>query len=85
MSAICNPDLDTLRQHMRCSEVRFLYLKLDGSVREARGTLDASRIPADKLPRGKRQPSANVLTYFDTGRNEWRCFRRERIIGLIPG
>lgn len=83
MSAICDPDLDALRRAMASGVARFLYLKKDGDVREARGTLCPALIPTDRRPRGLRSPSPEVFTYFDKDRTEWRCFRRERIIGLL--
>lgn len=82
-SHVIDPDIDNLRRAMERGEARFLYLKKDGTVREARGTLCAALIPRDRRPRGLRTPPANVFTYFDKERTAWRCFRRERIIGLL--
>ena len=81
---ICDSDLQNLVCQLRQRECRFLYLKLDGSVREARGTLAPHLIPTDRRPKGLRQPSPLVLTYFDKEKTQWRCLRRERLIGLLP-
>ena len=81
---ICDNDINRLIEALHQRECRFLYLKLDGTVREARGTLAPHLIPTDRRPKGLRTPSPTVLTYFDKERTQWRCLRRERLIGLLP-
>lgn len=81
---ICNPDIDALIAELHRRECRFLYLKKDGTVREAHGTLATHLIPTDRRPKGRRTPPPSVLTYFDKDRTAWRCLRRERLIGLLP-
>lgn len=56
--------------------VRFKYLKVDGSVREAVGTLDSVPMPKG----GLRKPNYGILNYFDLQQQEWRCARVENII-----
>lgn len=64
-----------LRAKMHKGIVEFYYKKVDGSMRQAFGTLEASRMPQTSSE-SKRKPNASVFTYFDTEKNEWRCFKR---------
>lgn len=64
-----------LRAKMHKGIVEFFYKKVDGSMRQAFGTLEASRMPQTSSE-SKRKPNASVFTYFDTEKNEWRCFKR---------
>ncbi|MEB0262904.1 SH3 beta-barrel fold-containing protein [Mucilaginibacter sp. 10I4] len=65
-------------QYALCTQalVRFKYVKIDGSVREAVGTLDSVPIPKG----GFKKQSYKVLTYFDLQQQEYRCARIENII-----
>ena len=56
--------------------VNFTYRKIDGSIREAVGTLES--VPAPKG--GFRKTNHAVLNYFDLQQNDWRCARIENII-----
>ena len=80
---IIDPDIDSLIAALRGGDCRFIYMKKDGSVREAHGTLCPELIPAADAPRGLRRPAAKVLTYYDTDRGAWRCLRRERLVGRL--
>jgi hypothetical protein len=55
--------------------VKFAYTKKDGTRRAAIGTLD--NVPAVK---GVRKSPFNLLTYFDTEANDWRCAKIENLI-----
>lgn len=68
-----------LKAKMFVGIVKFYYEKVDGTVREAWGTLMESRLPAT---RGIRKPSPLVQTYFDTGVNEYRSFKRANLIRI---
>ena len=71
-----------LAKQMRQGTVRFLYKKVDGSIREAYGTLH-------NLPVGvtggvkKTKPSYKTFAYFDTERNDFRCFKIENFIATV--
>lgn len=79
---ICH-DIAALEEALEMGEVHLVYMKKDGSMREAHGTRAAHLIPHDCLPRGTRSPSPLVLTYYDTDRAAWRCLRRDRLLGFI--
>lgn len=51
--------------------VHFSYIKKDGSLRNANGTLDRSIIPSANLPKGGNPP-ANTLPYYDLDSLWWR-------------
>ena len=57
--------------------VEFYYKKLDGSIRQAFGTL-ANTPPATT----NRKPNENLFTYFDTIKNEWRSFYMFNLINI---
>ena len=42
---------ESFRDQLRTGVFRFSYFKKDGSIREAYGTLDLSRIPAEHHPK----------------------------------
>lgn len=59
--------------------VKFYFQKVDGTIREAYGTLQEGRIPAT----GDNRRNNNTLqTYFDTEKNEWRCFKKANLIEI---
>ena len=61
---------ESFRDQLRTGVYRFSYFKIDGEIREARGTLDLSRIPAEHLPNlcqvlrtsGRRITRLSVIT-----------------------
>jgi len=56
--------------------VNFSYKKLDGSIRDAVGSL--SKVPEPKG--GQRKVNYKVFNYFDLQQNDWRCARVENLI-----
>jgi hypothetical protein len=54
----------------------FKYKKVDGSIREARGTVET--VPATKGT--KRPVNFGVLTYFDMDAQYWRSAKIENLI-----
>ena len=69
-----------LRMAMRERIVKFYYQKVDGSIREAYGTLKEILIPAT-ADSGRRK-NDTVSTYYDTEREEWRCFKKANLIKM---
>lgn len=69
-----------LAKDMREGNVVFYYLKSDGSVRKAIGTL--RNLPAGITLGGKRitKPSYKTMAYYDTEKQAFRCFRVENLI-----
>ena len=63
-----------LKRRMASEVVRFYFRKIDGSLREAWGTLRSDIVPAISGD-NTRKKSETVQVYFDTEKNEWRCFK----------
>ena len=59
--------------------VEFYFKKTDGTLRQAFGTLMGSRIPKIK---GVKKTVDTCQVYFDTEKDEWRCFKKCNLIKL---
>ena len=59
--------------------VKFYFLKVDGSVREAYGTLMSDRIP---VTGNNRKRNDTVQVYFDTEKDGWRCYKKANLIKI---
>lgn len=60
---------------MHSEVVRFYFRKVDGTLREAWGTLRVDLVPPVEGS-DTRKKNDTVQVYFDTEKNEWRCFKR---------
>lgn len=60
--------------------VKFHFQKVDGTIREAFGTLDLAKVPAEFQPKGERKEIPTTQTYFDTEKGAWRCFKKANLI-----
>ena len=75
--------LTKLRMKLRDGEVKFTFMKKDGSKRHARGTLKQSLIPEEHRSDDRRkQTSELVFNYFDLDKEDWRCFRKENFLEI---
>lgn len=70
-----------LRAAMKERIVKFYFQKVDGSIREAYGTLKDSLLP-DSKGTDNRKKGDTVQTYFDTERGEFRCFKKANLIKI---
>ena len=59
--------------------VEFYFKKTDGTLRQAFGTLMTDRVPETK---GTKRTAENCQVYFDTEKEEWRCFKKCNIIKI---
>ena len=66
---------------MRTRIVKFYFQKVDGSIREAYGTLRSDLIPETTGTDRKRNDT--VQAYFDTERSEYRCFKRLNLVKVV--
>ena len=62
-------------RRMHTEVVRFYFRKVDGTLREAWGTLRTDLVPPVE-GNDTRKKNDTVQVYFDTERQEWRCFKR---------
>lgn len=70
-----------LKAQMAKGIVRFYFRKVDGTIREAYGTLRTDLMPEIKGEDNRRK-NDTVQTYFDTERQEFRCFKLANIVTL---
>ena len=69
-----------LKAKMAKGIVRFYFRKVDGSIREAYGTLRADLIPQSEASSDNRKKNDTVQAYFDTKRGEFRCFKLANLV-----
>ena len=70
-----------LKAAMKERIVKFYFQKVDGSIREAYGTLKDSLLP-DSKGTDSRKKSDTVQTYFDTERGEYRCYKVANLVKI---
>lgn len=70
-----------LRIAMKSRIVRFYFRKIDGSIREAWGTLSESIVPATNGSSNRKQ-NDTVQTYFDTEKQGWRCYKKANLLSI---
>ena len=71
-----------LKKQMLKGIVQFYYQKVDGSIREAYGTLKSELMPAIDTSNDRRLKNPTVQVYFDTERQEFRCFKVANVLPL---
>ena len=77
-------ELETMKKRMMRGEVvRFAYMKKDGSVRIAVGTLQPQAVQANVVGTGIPKKYFGMYAYLDLERMAWRGFLEERFIGTI--
>lgn len=77
-------ELETMKKRMMRGEVvRFAYLKLNGEVRIAVGTLQEHSVKANSVGTGVPKRYFGMFAYLDLEKMAWRGFKEERFIGTI--
>jgi len=70
-----------LRAAMSAKIVKFYFKKIDGSTREAFGTLNEKFF--GYLPKNdNRTKKDTVQVYYDTEKQEFRCFKKANLINV---
>lgn len=69
-----------LKVRMQVGICKFYYQKVDGSMREAYGTLSDRIVPQTST--NNRRKNDTTQTYFDTERQEWRCYKIANLIKI---
>lgn len=81
-------DADFIRQALYKNWVNFVYLKLNGELRDAIGTTKPEFIPEDKQPTGTTsawpETDDDVIRYFDKDKNAWRSFVTDNLVVFQP-
>ena len=60
--------------------VKFYFQKVDGTIREAFGTLMQSVIP--QTTGAEKKKNDTVQVFFDTEKSEWRCFKKANLLKI---
>lgn len=68
-----------LKVKMTRGIVKFYYQKVDGTIREAYGTLAERLLPPTG---GNRRTNKTVQTYYDTEVEDWRCYKIANLIKI---
>jgi hypothetical protein len=68
-----------LEMKMRVAIVKFYFQKVDGSIREAYGTLKEGIVP-DTAGNDNRKKNDTVRVYYDTEVESFRCFKKANLI-----
>ena len=77
-------ELETMKKRMMRGEVvRFAYMKLNGEVRTAVGTLQPQAVAANVKGTGIPKRFFGMFAYLDLEKMDWRGFKEERFIGTI--
>ena len=69
-----------LKAAMRRGIAKFYFQKIDGTVREAYGTLKAELLPPTQGT--GRKPNPTTQTYYDTEKQEYRCYKKANLLRL---
>lgn len=69
-----------LKAAMKQRIVKFYFKKVDGSIREAYGTLKENLIPATSGDNRKKNDT--VVTYYDTEKQSWRSFKKANLLNI---
>lgn len=70
-----------LKVAMAVRIVKFYFQKIDGSIREAYGTLNANIVPATS-GNDNRRKNETVQVYWDNERESWRCFKKANLLRI---
>ncbi len=66
-----------LQAEMKKGIVKFYFTKVDGSIREAYGTLKTELM--SEVKESNRKQNDTIQTYFDTEKQEFRCFKKANL------
>lgn len=75
--------IEEAKRQMRAGTCHFIYMKKDGSVREAFGTLNAALCNKHINGRGQSPENWGCSCYFDVEKGQFRSFRWQNIIDIL--
>lgn len=75
--------IEEAKKQMRQGTCHFIYMKKDGSVREAFGTLNAALCNKHINGRGQSPENWGCSCYFDVEKGQFRSFRWQNIIDIL--
>jgi hypothetical protein len=75
--------IDLLKEKLRNGVAHFLYMKKDGSLREAWGTCAGNLMKATQNGRGLSGDQVNTVKYFDVEAGGYRSLRFENLVQVF--
>ncbi len=75
--------IETLKSKMANGIAHFIYMKKDGSLRSAWGTIQSNIAAAKTNGYGISRENYYTTAYFDVELGEWRSFRWESLIKVF--
>ena len=75
--------IESLKKALATGIAHFVYLKKDGTLREAWGTLNRSLVEKHIVGTGESRECYATTAYFDTEKGAWRSFRWENLVAVL--
>ena len=75
--------IDLLKVKLQSGVAHFLYMKKDGSLREAWGTCAGNLMKATQNGRGLSGDAVNTVKYFDVEAGGYRSLRFENLVQVF--
>ena len=75
--------IENLKHKLRTGVAHFLYIKKDGTIREAWGTTNAALAHKYTNGNGVSREFFKTTAYFDIEKSSWRSFRWESIVKVF--
>ena len=77
---------EKLRSSLQEGETHFTFIKKDGTLRQAVGTLNLNLVPdADKQfknEEGAKEERTDQTSYYDLEKNAWRCCKYINVVEI---
>ena len=75
--------IDLLKDKLRNGVAHFIYMKKDGTIREAWGTCSGQLMKATQNGRGLSGDMVNTIKYWDVEKGGYRSLRYENLIQVF--
>ena len=75
--------IQQLKEQLRTGVAHFIYIKKDGTIREAWGTTNAALAHKYTNGNGVSREFFKTTAYFDIEKSSWRSFRWESIVKVF--
>ena len=75
--------IDLLKAKLQMGVAHFVYMKKDGTLREAWGTTSSNLMKANINGRGISRDSVNTVCYWDCEKSGFRSLRFENLIEVL--
>ena len=75
--------IDLLKAKLQSGVAHFIYMKKDGSIREAWGTCSGNLMRATQNGRGLSGDQVNTVKYFDVVAGGYRSMRFENLVQVF--